>query len=54
MKCQILLSGKMKKKILKCHLLKTLPRVLSFKGLHLKIISVNILYIININPCHAE
>ena len=31
MKCQILFSGKNKKKITKCSLLKTLPRVLSVK-----------------------
>ena len=29
MKCQILFSGKNKKNISKCHLLKILPRVLS-------------------------
>ena len=31
MKCQILFSGKNKKNISKCRLLKILPRVLSFK-----------------------
>ena len=31
MKCQILFSGKNKKNISKCHLLKILPRVLSVK-----------------------
>ena len=31
MKCQILFSGKNKKNISKCHLLKILPRVLSIK-----------------------
>ena len=33
MKCQILFSGKDKKNISKCHLLKVLPRVLSVKNL---------------------
>ena len=32
MKCQILFSGKNKKNISKCRLLKILPRVLSVKG----------------------
>ena len=32
MKSQILFSGKNKKNISKCHLLKILPRVLSVKG----------------------
>ena len=34
MKCQILFSGKNKKNISKCHLLKILPRVLSVNKLH--------------------
>ena len=34
MKCQILFSGKFKKNISKCRLLKILPRVLSVKALH--------------------
>ena len=34
MKCQILFSGKNKKNISKCHLLKILPRVLSVKGVY--------------------
>ena len=32
MKCQMLFSGKNKKNISKCHLLKILPRVLDAKG----------------------
>ena len=38
MKCQILFSGKNKKNISKCRLLKILPRVLSVKEEYLMII----------------
>ena len=38
MKCQILFSGKNKKNISKCRLLKILPRVLSVKRVYLMMI----------------
>ena len=34
MKCQVLFTGKNKKTVSNCHLLKFLPRVLSIKSLH--------------------
>ena len=37
MKCQILFSGKNKKNISKCRLLKILPRVLSVKSIHFNV-----------------
>ena len=40
MKCQILFSGKNKKNISKCRLLKILPRVLSVKHTHKHIIAL--------------
>ena len=42
MKCQILFSGKNKKNISKCRLLKILPRVLSVKETCSKIRRVNV------------
>ena len=39
MKCQILFSGKNKKNISKCRLLKILPRVLSVKNVELELVS---------------
>ena len=41
MKCQILFSGKNKKNISKCRLLKILPRVLSVKA-YVKLLSMTI------------
>ena len=46
MKCQILFSGKNKKNISKCRLLKILPRVLSVKGdIFLRIFKIDYLII---------
>ena len=42
MKCQILFSGKNKKNISKCRLLKILPRVLSVKTLSPKNLGLDI------------
>ena len=47
MKCQILFSGKNKKNISKCRLLKILPRVLSVKYILFLIIIVESKYIKN-------
>ena len=51
MKCQILFSGKNKKNISKCRLLKILPRVLSVKANY--VAEIYILYEYSFNTLHA-
>ena len=63
MKCHILFSEKNKKNISKCHLLKILPRVLSFKALQDKVVypcfhglSTDTLTLVMLNKlrCHSH
>ena len=51
MKCQILFSGKNKKNISKCYLLKILPRVLSVKCTSLSLFSFIYILFPKIRPC---